>query len=435
MATAASLLDRMTGASSEYGPLLLSLGELFTGLARSFWVSSTPVEPDARSPASCRVVGSDQVAAFRFTGDEGWTDYDEIRRAFEVRNRQGRHEGSGAKSGPLPEELVRAGARLILRDRDDPLECLVAAGPVYPRRAWVGALHPNLGSEMPYVLAGVLNSTLGLVLYHRVRHSTGTGSGHELRKSALSRLRVPWLTYDTEAFRRAALLSYRLHCLYAAGQELSLPASVYDEDIPNHRMRLLSELVRLYGFDDTDGREIVERVLPEGAADVLGAQQNLFYRPKEPLEPIQLRGPGTVERYEALKARARTGGPDPAEAKELTELQALLRWERLANSPVPTLPAAKEPTGAPTAESALRLANRHAATLFGQSVVSVSAVRISSSLWEVQLAPSGRPSPRRIVRNQAPPERPSPGKLWVNAVTGRVSEDPRQAHDAFASGT
>jgi hypothetical protein len=432
MASVASLLDRMTGASSPYGPLLLSLDQLFTGLARSILPPGITIEPVAHTESSCLVVRSNQVAPFFLTESEGWADYGEIIEAFDARTRQRRRTltGAGSKTSPLPEELVCSGPRLLIRDSDNPLACVVVTGRIYPRRAWVGALHPMFGGELPYVLAGILNSTLGLVLYRRVSGQVA-GSSHDVRKSALVRMRIPWLTYDTVAFRRAALLSYRLHCLCAAAREVSLPASVLDEDIPNHRAHLLSELVRLYGFEDAEAREIVEKVLPEGAADVLGAQRKLFYRPKEPLEPIRLHTSETIERYETLKARARRHELDSAGAGELARLQALLTWEHRANSPVPVLPLPREPKGAFSSEAAIRAANRYLSSTRGQATVARSAKRISSSLWEVELRTA---SPLTSGARWAATSPSVSGTLWVNVLTGAVSDDPRRAQDAAASG-
>jgi hypothetical protein len=437
MAGATTLLERMTGeSSSPHGPLKTPVGDLFTAFARSFWTQGIRLDEGLDAHTDCRVVAADQVAAFGLTGDEGWVSYNRIREAFSVRNLRRGQSGSthGAKTSILPEELVTARTRLILRDRDNPLECLVTSDPIYPRRAWVGTLRlePEVDAGMPFVLAGLLNSTLGLVLYHRLARERGA-TGHDLRKSVLLRILVPVYSYDEEAFRRASLLSYRLHCLHAADREVGLPASTLDEDMPNHRMRLLSELVRLYGLDDREARCVVEKVLRQGAADVLGAQLKLFYRSREALAPIRLVSAPEVEQYEALKELVRRKEVSDDQRQTLKRLQALLRWEHRANSPLPAPLPPKQAPGAATAEAAMRLADRYLSHTRGQSVLAEHADRISSLLWEVRLQRSIPPRSPRGTRDVEPVDAQSAGRVWVNAITGAVSDDPEQARDAAAS--
>jgi hypothetical protein len=433
MQAATALLDRMTGTSTPHGPILVSLVELFTGFARSFWAPGIPVAPEPTSPSSLLVVASDQVSAYSFTGSEGWIDHDAILAAFAARNRTRKGGGrGGSKTGPLPKELLTGeGLRLVLRDRDDPLACLATHQAVYPRRAWVGAFHPGLDPGMPFIVAGMLNSTVGHVLYRRLARNGGGSGGHDLRKSVLTRLKIPFMSYDAEAFHRAALLAYRLHCLCAASQEMELPATVHDEEIPNHRMHLLSELVRLYGFTDQDARALVEEVLPAGAADVPGAQGKLFYRPRAPLQQVRFHTPEMLDKYEYLKEQARCVSLDAEGRQRLEHLRTILEWEHRANSPIPGRLPAKEYRGADTAEAAMRLADRYLSARWGQSILSESARQITSQVWEVELIPA---APLRATTAPLSPRDRETRRLWVNALTGAVSEDPGKARDAATSG-
>lgn len=327
------------------------------------------------------------------------------------------------------------GTKLIVRDCDEPIQCLVSTGAAYPRRAWVGAVHPSADPGLPYVIAGLLNSTLGWVLYRRLARVRDS-RGHDLSKAVLGRVKVPFLGYDSAAFQRAVLLSYRLHCLCAAGQEVALPDSIQDEDVPNHHMRLLSELVRLYGFDDREARLIVESVLPEGSADVMGVQGKLFYRPKEPLEPVHFLSRDMVQEYEALKERRRRKTIDGFGEQRFDYLSKLLAWEHRTNSPIASHLPARRPPGAFTPDDAIRLVDRFLSETTGQALVSLAATRISSELWEVEIGPGRPPSPRGAPDNssQAVSSRPpTVGRLWVNARMGTVADRPEKARDAAAA--
>jgi hypothetical protein len=141
---------------------------------------------------------------------------------------------------------------------------VAARQPVYAKRAWLGLIDPELGPEWPYVIAGILNSAIGQVLYRRLLPSTA-GRSRDIRKEVLTNIRVPYMGYSTESFWLAAKLSYRLHMLHEASRALALPAELLDVTARNHWLRLLSELVRLYGFPDPEAQQLVADVLPEGS--------------------------------------------------------------------------------------------------------------------------------------------------------------------------
>jgi len=57
-------------------------------------------------------------------------------------------------------------------------------------------------------------------------------------------------------------------------------------------------------------------------------------------------------------------------------------------------------------------------------------------LWEVQLQQSARPRSFRDRTATLPDgggNSVSPGRLWVNAITGAVSDEPEKARDGAAS--
>jgi hypothetical protein len=387
--------------------VLVSLGELVQPLRRSYWERSVPIVERPLSPSHCLVVQSDQVGAYHLRRVEGWADYAAIRQAFESRPAQRVVEGR--KTGPLPTELVFGPPRLVIRDRDRPLECTVVPDPVYPQRAWVGLVDPELGPEWPYVVAGILNSTIGRFQYERLAVER-PGHGRDIRKALLSAVRVPYADYDLEAFSRAATLSYRLHILYAASREFSLPAEIVDVTIPNHWIQLLSELARLYGFSETESRQLIE-ALRESPRDVPGSQAELYYVPVSPLSDVGLLGPADLERYEDLKAMGRRGTLRATAERELSRLQALLEYEDRVNRPITATAPYRWP-GVESEGDALRVAECYLSAHRGQAYYASEPRRVDRRVWEVSVFYSPRP------RGAAPT---LTGKLQIDAVSGAVS--------------
>jgi hypothetical protein len=182
MPTGAQLLDRLTTDPSSYGPILTPLGSVLTPLARSFWPRGVKKEPIRLTPDHCRVIGPEQVAPYHFTGSEGWSSYEAIAAAFDEQRKRLRETGAGAKTSELPRSLVDADLKLVIRDRPNPIQCMVTWSRVYPRRAWVGTLHDHLSNEWAFVIAALLNSSLGHALYRRLARGRkdrpeGTTSG------------------------------------------------------------------------------------------------------------------------------------------------------------------------------------------------------------------------------------------------------------------
>jgi len=428
MPSGAQLLDRITADIPAQGPICAPLKSVLNPLTRSYWDASVAIDRERLSPDHYRILASHQVAAYRLGEGVGWATPGDIQAAF-VESKQHRAQtGSGKRSTPLPEDVLSAPLKLIVRDNDAPIECAVAWEPVYPQRAWVGLLHPHFDPPMAFVIAGLLNSAIGQVSYRRL-HGEQPPRGHDLRKSTLWELRVPILAYDRETFDRAATLSYRLHCLYAAKQQCQLPAQVDDEDIPNHWEGLLSELVRLYGYPEKEARQLVETVLPEGLTDVPGAQLKLYYRPKAPLRPLQLFDRAMKPRYEQLKQLARSDSLDSPEATELANFRALLAWEDRANRGIPARLAPTPWPGVLNATDVERAAYRYLSTHKGQSYRVEHTRQSEESLWQVSAIRQPRHTHTPEDR-QSGVDLASPLTLWVNAASGVVSEDRDAARHA-----
>jgi hypothetical protein len=246
-------------------------------------------------------------------------------------------------------------------------------------------------------------------------------SGHELQKEVLWDIRVPILAFDRETFERAATLSYRLHCLYAARSECRLPSQVEDEDIPSHWEGLLSELVRLYGYSEREAQMLVETVLPEGLSDVPGAQLKLYYRPKAPLLPLRLFDRAMKPRYEELKRLARSSALAASEAADLAGYRTLLAWEDRANRGIPSRFSPSRWPGVDSATDAEQAAYRYLTARKGQSYRVEEVHRDDPGLWEVTAT---RELPSAQEAEQAPLT------LWIDAVSGEVNEDRDAARHA-----
>jgi hypothetical protein len=437
VSTGTQLLDRLTAKSSRHGPLLAPLGEVLTPFARAFWPSGLRPEPLAVSADSCLVVESAHVRQYHRTGSTGWADYAAIVRRFE-QNRRQRGSASGSNATVLPRELVDADVKLIVRDSDRPLECAVVWERVYPKRAWVGTTHPSLDHHSAFVIAGILNSAIGQVLYRRRARSHQSRTG-DLRKGMLTELLVPVLGYDIDAFARVALLSYRLHCLHAANRDCLLPSEVLDVDIPSHQIALLSELVRLFGYPDKEARQLVEEVLPAGLPDVPGMQRKLYYVAREAMRPVSLMSEETHTRYERLKEVAGTRPHDEPEAAEFSGIQALIRWQNRINLGVPEELRPTPWPGVSDANQAIEAAFTYLSFKKGQAYGAERARRIDGRFWEVDIyhSPPAKVAPHsgpRVPDERRGLQRLPAGKLRVDGVTGQVREVLEDAGHALDSG-
>ncbi|HZH98278.1 MAG TPA: hypothetical protein VEX38_04850 [Fimbriimonadaceae bacterium] len=435
MASGTQLLHRITGQAASTGPLLVPLRELFSSLARTFWEYSVPVEPVRLSPEHCLIVESGQVEHYHLNGDVGWASYGAIRQAFKDRDTRASREG-GAKTSVLPSKLVDAEIKLVIRDQDNPIRCAAVWERVYPKRAWVGTLHPALGVPMTFVVAAILNSAIGQVTYSRLARKRGHKS-HDLRKALVGELKIPVLAYDEEAFQRAALLSYRLHCLYAASSACSLPADVMDVLVPNHWERLLSELVRLYGYSEPDARKLVEETLPAGLADVPGFQGKLYYVLREPLQEVRLTDAAVIDRYEKLKAAVRNTNASAKDEAELAALRRLLEWEDRINRSIPRSLQPEPWPGVSDEKLALKVAQRYLSDRWGQRYGAEEPQQIDRRQWQVRVFYSPPPALKPEEVRRIPPQWATPGKhlagyLRIDRVTGAVSESGEHFKNALA---
>jgi hypothetical protein len=253
----------------------------------------------------------------------------------------------------------------------------------------------------------------------------------------LSEVRLPLLSYDEQAFERTGALSYRLHCLYAAARECSLPFELIDNAIRSHWVGLLSELLRLYDYSEAEARKLFADVLPRGFKDVLGIQIELYFVPSEPPVKVRLADSRTLERYEDVKARLRSGSASAEDERELQELMRLLHWEDRINGPIPPVLKPEPWPGVSDEAGALKAARRHLSLHRGQGFEVTHPVRASERCWRVDAyfspPPGARPEEMgRFPSAWARPGRHPAGQLWVDAVTGEVTESPLREHAAVS---
>lgn len=425
--TVTQILDRVAQSAKEEQSFI-QFGRMIDPLrcARFPPGGAVKVSRLRETPDHCRILEASDLREFHFRAREQWASYEGISAGFE--------RGSDTSNiTRLPPSLVNAPVKLVLEDRSSKLRCFVTSERIYPKRAWVGALAPGYDVRMAFVLAGVLNSALGRVLYNRISVELGC-RGDDLAKSVLERLPIPAPTVKPQAFSKVALLSYRLHQLYAAQAACNLDPA---ELIRDHRLYLLPEVVNLYGWEEEDARFLLQGSQP--TKDQPNDQAELFAQwPQTPLRPVRLVPEADLARYEELKVRARMGSIAPREVKELSRLRELIYWEDRINGDIPTRLAVTPWPGVASEQQAVRAAYGYLSRTRGQRFGVEDAVRATERLWEVTAFQSG-PS-------LAPQERvaPSPndarsggkhpiGKLYIDAITGDVSESLETAQHAIAA--
>jgi hypothetical protein len=441
MASGTELLERITAGRSSFGRLLAPLGSVVDPLARSYWETSVRPTPLPEAPDACLVVGARQVAHYHLTGSQGWASYEALRGAFAQRDhrRAMRGTGRGAKTGVLPRPLVDGDLKVVIRDHDRPIQCAVVWERVYPKRAWVGTLVPGYGADTAFVIAAILNSTLGQALYYQLAHRTGSqaGSKADLRKGILSKIPVPVLAYDEHAFSRVALLSFRLHCLYAAKRDCDLPFEITNV-IRDHWRQLLSDLLRLYEYSDDEAHRLFAEVLPATFQDVLGIQMDLYYVPQEPPRKLKLLDSGALDRYEALKERARSGDISPGEGSEFQNFEMLLHWEDRINGPIPCDLHPTPWPGVSDEKAALKAAYRHLSYKHGQRFGAEDPRRLDERIWEVNVyysPPKGLSAADAAALPTAwrAPGKHAAGTLRIDSITGKVTDQLHEATGAVDS--
>ena len=338
MATSVELLDRITsGIGDPSRVTCVSLTAIVWPLARAFWVRGVPVSQVPTPHHDCRVVGSNHVAQYHLAGNLGWANYEDIADAFQVRNST--RVTGGGKSTVLPAEIVDAPLKLLIRDRDQRIDCVVVTERIYPKRAWVGAVIPAWNAEMAYATAGILNSSVGLALYRRIAVREQI-NGHDLRQEALARLAIPLPGTRSQFFTRVAQLSYRLHLLHQANRE-----GIRDlgREIANHRQQLLADIVRLYGWPKSEAWEVLGTLRADELTDVAGDQKQFFDEFQNPLAEITLVSKQELGEFEALNAKHEAGITGPSETMQLDQLRRLLLWQdRLRSARLPSVSVASK---------------------------------------------------------------------------------------------
>jgi hypothetical protein len=376
------------------------------------------------TPDHARVLEAADVRQFHYERRGQWASFEELSKAY----------GQGSSNvSPLPRAVDEAAIKLVIADRSQTLQCFVTADRIYPKRAWVGALAPGWGVEMAFAVAGILNSAVGYVLYTRTARELGS-QGKDLAKGVLTKLPIPLPGHKPDAFSQLALISYRLHQLYEAQAACGLDLAGSIED---HWLYLLPQVVSLYGWTEEEARRLLADA--PSTRDRPGVQEVLFTRsPQSPLLPVRLVGAGETARYEQLKAGARSGVISAPAAEELTRLRDRLYWEERINRPIPSRLSAASWPGATSEQQAVRAAYGHLSRTRGQRFSAERPTRVDERLWEVPVfysPPCGAaergasPAPT----NRTPPDKHPAGKLYVDAITGKVSDTLEGAQHAIGA--
>jgi len=387
--------------------------------------SPVPITPDF-----VRWVESRDVDHFDIHRRDQWVDYHELLRAFELSRET-------SNIAPLSWEVVAAVPKLIVNDGTKPLRGVLTSELVYPKRAWVAPLARAWDSEMAFAVTGILNSAVGYLLYRQRAEELGV-VGKDLSENVLGSIPIPMPGEKPEVFSRVAVLSYRLHTLYQMERACSINL---DATLKSHWLLLFSDVVALYGWSEEHAQTLLDGLRGLGLEDAPGYQgQFLFERGglRSPLLPVVLVDHSALERYEQLKARARSAAAGPVEREELRNLRALLYWERHLNFPVPKRLARQPWPGISSERDALKAAHLFLSTTKGEAFGAERPVRCSDALWAVDvfyspprnLAPEDR---RRLPAGWADAGRHAAGRLWIDAVTGEVRESLEEAQRAAAS--
>jgi len=411
-------------------PRTVALSDVFAPITRAHFPPrrSVPITSLRAAPDHCRIVEAREVHQYQMARSPRWASYESIAEAFS--------QSTGAsKITRLPREVVDAPVKLLIRDNDTPIRCVVTADRVYPKRAWIAPLLPGWDTEMAYAAAGILNSAVGFVLYQGQARADQL-TGHDLRKKALTDIPIPLPANDPDTFTKLALISYRLHCLYEVETECKVDLGVL---LKNHRIQLLSMVVRLYGWSETETEVLLREAEARGLEDVPTSQHDLFFEWQRVLAKVQLLDDEQRVQLEELKRRARLHALASREAESLSRLQRLVEWEHRANSPIPKYLAPPEWRGVPDDRTALKAALRFLSERRGQGFGAERPSRVNSRLWEVSVFYSPPRGLKAEEVRRIPPEWSEPGKhpagsLWIDAITGQVWEDLQAARDAIASG-
>lgn len=376
------------------------------------------------TPDHCRVLEAADLREFHAHKREQWASYQEIAAAY----------GHGATHiSKLSEAIVGAREKIVVSDHSDRLWCHVTSERVYPKRAWVGTLAPGWDLEMAFVVAAILNSAIGPVIYAQTAQRAGI-QGRDLRKAVLEGFPIPVPALQPAAFSQLAQISYRLHQLYEAQTACKVDL---DPVIRSHWLYLLPQVVKLYGWSERDARLLLTEAPP--TRDQSAAREHLFSTwPQTPLLPVKLVSEELQERLEALKTRKRAGSLSPEETVELTRLTDALYWESRINGPVPSHLTATPWPGVASELRAIRAVYGHLSRTRGQRFGADRAIRKSERIWEVPIylmPPRVKAVEDRHTQSgdgEVSGKHPA-GMLYVDAITGKVSDTLEGAQHAIAT--
>ncbi len=427
MATGTQLLDRVAKSVKEEQEFIL-LGRIIEPLrcARFPPKVTVPVGRLRESPEHYRVLQAADLKSYHYHRREQWALYEDISAAF------AKADGSSHIT-KLPRPLVDAPVKLVAADRSANLRWSVTAEAIYPRRAWIGALAPGWELAMAFAVVGILNSAIGHVLYARTAQEVGSQS-KELAKKVLERLPIAAPALKPSTFAQVALLSYRLHQLYEAQSACRLDLPSYIRD---HQLYLLSAVVELYGWSEKEARELIKEA--PHTRDHPGSQEELFAGwPRTPLLPVRLLDDRKLEQYETLKGATRSGSITPKGADELSRLQDALYWEHRINQGIPSRLIADPWPGVTNEQQAVRAACAYLSHTRGQRFGVELPARRTERLWEIAFfysPPRGlsREDAARLPEGWAEPGKHPAGKLYVDAITGVVSESQEGPQHAVAA--
>ncbi|MBM3457186.1 MAG: hypothetical protein FJX77_01430 [Armatimonadetes bacterium] len=270
--------------SEPESDLYVTLGDLFE-IRRAHWPGNLalpgPTSPTRVGPGACRVVRPDEIGQFRLEGSPCWMEYDAIRSAFA----ELRRSGSKAHLAPYPRAVVFAPQRLLLAETDRPLRAVVVEESVYPTRGKVVLPRFRWALGLAHVTAALLNSALGLGLYHTLfqlvrRREPRSGDG--VADSILARLPLFHVEATEAEVRAAAREAYQLAVLSEASRDGIGPA---DPLLDSLRLKSLSRLARLQRRSEAAIEELLGKARLWHAADLPG-EQTTINRVLQELPPV-----------------------------------------------------------------------------------------------------------------------------------------------------
>jgi hypothetical protein len=277
-----------------------------------------------------RVVLPDEIRQFYPSGPERWMDYGEILQRFA----RLRMSGGGTRIAPYKFDAVFADWRIVLAESDRPIRCYLTHEPTYPVRGKLALLKSPWASTSAFVAVAVLNSSIGLALYHEffeIVKGRPSRSSDGLMKDVLKLLPVKHHDTSPALFHDVARFAYALSMLCAAERDCKEDFSEYIVPI---RLRVLHLVSLLLKLTDEQAEYCFATARALNAQDAPSPQLTLTTALREqPLRDqiiILHRDERTL--FENLSRRVDRDELSTRERHELSRLWTKWNWEKLINA-------------------------------------------------------------------------------------------------------